>query len=361
MAEVRWPRPRRAVRSRRGETGNTAYAAARAKARRVQLLPRDAYTRLLLMGLPELSKTLGETVYRPEIEALATRFRGVDLVEEATYANLARTYREVLSFCRGALREQVALYLRRWDLRNLKTLLRGKFAGAPADEIRADLIPAGELTPELLDALLESDSVPEVVEALRGSAYHGVLAQALAEQGERVASLMGLENALDRFYYDLLLSERPATRADRLLHDFVRIEVDVVNLRTLLRLKGDGVPPNEIAGLLLPGGRYLKGDLLRRLAEADLAEVAAALRGTPLAAAAGPLEEEPPNVSRALRDLEKLHLAQARGFGHAYPLSALPVLDLLLRKRIEVDNLRIIARGKESGMGEEEIREQLVM
>ncbi len=44
-----------------------------------------------------------------------------------------------------------------------------------------------------------------------------------------------------------------------------------------------------------------------------------------------------------------------------YPLSILPVLSYMLLKKIEVDNLRIIARGKESGMEVEDIREQLVI
>ncbi|MEM3085969.1 MAG: ATP synthase A1 subunit C [Halobacteria archaeon] len=344
-------------------SGDVAYAATRAKTRRNQLLPGDAYARMLLMEIPEISRVLGEAVYRPEMEAMATRFRGVDLLEEATQANLARTYREVLSFSRGPLREQVALYLRRWDLWNVKTILRGKFARAPADEIRADLIPAGELSPAFLDELLEAGSAAGVVEALKGTPFHEPLARALADsgQGEAVKNLMPLENRLDRLYYETLLARRPATRADALFRDFVRVEVDVVNLRTLLRMKADDQPAEKVREFLLAGGKYLKPELLRRLAEAPAAEVPGLLRGTPLAGALSPLEQDPRATGKALRALEKFHLSKARAFGHAYPLSALPVLDLLLRKKNEVDNIRIIARGKEAGMGEEEIREQLVM
>lgn len=348
---------------RRSDRGNIPYAATRAKTRRVQLLPGDAYTRMLLMEIPEISRTLGEAVYRREIEALAARFRGVDLIEQATYANLARTYREVLGFCRGALREQVASYLRRWDLWNLKTVLRGKFSGAAGEEIRVNLVPAGEFSPALMEELLAARSVAEVVEGLRGTSYHEPLTRALAESGqtEQAKNLMPLENRLDRAYYEWLLSGRPVTRADALFRDFVRLEVDVVNLRTLLRLKADGQPPERIQEFLLPGGKHLKAEILRRLAEAPSAEVVGLLRGTPLAAALAPLEQDPQATARALRSLEKFHLAKARVFGHAYPLSALPVLDLFLRKKNEVDNIRIIARGKETGMREEEIREQLVM
>lgn len=346
---------------RRSDRGNIPYAATRAKMRRVQLLPDDAYARMVMMEIPDISRTLGEGVYRKEMETLATRFRGVDLLEQATAANLARTCREVLGFCRGGLREQVASYLRRWDLWNVKTLLRGKFSGAPAEEVRANLVPAGELSAARMEEMLAAPSLAELVQGLSGTPYHEALARGLAESGDAPKDLAPLENRLDRAYYEGLLAGRPSTRADALFRDFVRLEVDVVNLRTLLRLKADGQPADKVIELLLPGGKHLKPPLLRSLAEAPAAEIPGLLRGTPLAPALAPLEQDPGATSRALRALEKWHLSRARAFAHAYPLSALPVLDLLLRKKNEVDNLRIIARGKEAGMGEEEIREQLVM
>jgi V/A-type H+-transporting ATPase subunit C len=39
----------------------------------------------------------------------------------------------------------------------------------------------------------------------------------------------------------------------------------------------------------------------------------------------------------------------------------LPIIDYRLRKKIEVDNLRSIARGKQSGLPEEDIRSLLVL
>ena len=43
------------------------------------------------------------------------------------------------------------------------------------------------------------------------------------------------------------------------------------------------------------------------------------------------------------------------------PLSVLVILDYIVRKDREVQNLRIIARGKESGLSPEVIRELLVI
>jgi len=39
----------------------------------------------------------------------------------------------------------------------------------------------------------------------------------------------------------------------------------------------------------------------------------------------------------------------------------LPIIDFMIRKKIEVDNIRIIARGKESGLDVDHIKDLLVV
>ena len=59
--------------------------------------------------------------------------------------------------------------------------------------------------------------------------------------------------------------------------------------------------------------------------------------------------------------LDKYLAKEAERFSHLYPLSVLPILDYVIRKKIEVDNIRIIARGKASGMDNEIIKKLLVI
>lgn len=67
------------------------------------------------------------------------------------------------------------------------------------------------------------------------------------------------------------------------------------------------------------------------------------------------------NLSEAMLALQHYLVSESEKFSHMYPLSVLPVIDFLIRKRIEVDNLRIIARGKASGMQPDAIKKLLVM
>jgi len=54
-------------------------------------------------------------------------------------------------------------------------------------------------------------------------------------------------------------------------------------------------------------------------------------------------------------------LREAETFSHVYPLSVLPIIDFMVRKKNEVDNIRIIARGKQSGLDTETIKKLLVV
>ena len=44
-----------------------------------------------------------------------------------------------------------------------------------------------------------------------------------------------------------------------------------------------------------------------------------------------------------------------------FPLSITPIASYILAKEREVDNIRAIARGREAGLSEEQIQEELVI
>jgi V/A-type H+-transporting ATPase subunit C len=66
-------------------------------------------------------------------------------------------------------------------------------------------------------------------------------------------------------------------------------------------------------------------------------------------------------MGNIIHELEKRYIMKADTFSRLYPLSILPVLNYIIRKKIEVDNLRIIARGKSSGLTEDRIKQLLVV
>ncbi len=144
------------------DTGNYPYVTARVRARRAALIPQEMYSRILQMEIPEIARFLGEREYKAEMLALGGRYSGVDLVEMATSRNLTKTYNDIYNFCEGQLRVTVGRYLDRYDLQNIKTIVRSKIYGASAEEVEEDLVPAGSFPIEFLRQLVEAPTLDDV-------------------------------------------------------------------------------------------------------------------------------------------------------------------------------------------------------
>lgn len=340
--------------------GNYAYVTARVRAKKNQLLGADAYPKLLAREASEIARALQEGQYKSEIDELAARHRGAELVERATRLNLGRTYGQIQGFATGGLALTIAAYLARYDVYNVKTVLRGKFAKAKPEDILDETIPAGMLAPRLAE-LTRLESMQDVVDALRGTPFHRVLVE--HTEGKQVANLIEVENALDRAYYAELLTAIPDSgRANKAFISWIRNEIDVLNLKTLFRLRFARVTDWE--PYFLPGGVDVTRDSAARIVrgtdEEVIAEVgtldvdASVVEATRRSIASG-------NLSAVATSLDKELVRDAQDFSHRAPLSVLPVVDFILRKKIEADNLRAIAYGKQTGLPAATIEELLIV
>ena len=73
-----------------------AYIAARVRAMKSKLMPKETYPRLMNMDIAEITRFIGESEYKQDVDELAQKFSGIDLLEHALNENLARTYRKLL-------------------------------------------------------------------------------------------------------------------------------------------------------------------------------------------------------------------------------------------------------------------------
>jgi len=348
-----------------GSRGNYAYACTRVRAKKRFLLTRDTYSRLLLMDVYEIGRFLGETQYREEMTRYASRYSGAALVEVAVTRNLASTYSDILSFTTGHLRDMVGNYLKRWDMFNVKTILRGKLTGVSDDEILDTLVPAGAFSEAYLRTLVGMGSVQEIMDALLQEPSLGITPE-LAREVVESKRLARLEDHLDRnLFYDLLKVVRGMTRADELLRDFVRWEVDITNLKVLLKLKMERIPEDRIAKYLIPGGMEFTMEKLRAMAQTEgLQPVIEEIEKSSIYEDVKPALErfkEDRRLSGLTIALDKALIYKSEKFAHFYPLSVLPIVNYIVRKKTEVDNIRIISRGKQSALPSKVIEELLVV
>ena len=348
-----------------GRKGNFAYACARVKARKRFLLGRDTYSRLMVMDIHEIGRFLGETQYREEMTRYASRYTGASLVEVAVTSNLGSTYSAILSFTTGHLREMVRDYLKRWDMYNVKTILRGKTTKVKDEDIIDTIVPAGAFSDEYLRSFVAMTTVQEIMDAfsLEPSLR---LTPDLVREVVDTGRLATLEDHLDKvFYSDLLKVVRRTDKADVLLNQFIRREVDVTNLKVLLKLKAEKIPEDQIAKYLIPGGMEYSIERLRALAGMEgtapiLDDLERSSMYQDLKSAVEKYRSDK-KLSDMTIALDKALIGTSEKFAHFYPLSVLPIVNYMIRKKAEVDNIRIIARGKQANLTTKVMEELLVV
>lgn len=349
-----------------------AYVNARVRVRKAKLLPADTYPKLLKMEIPEITRFIEGTEYGREINELSSRFTGIDLLENSLNVNEERNYAEVRELAKGDVAVLVARYLERFTSWNLKTILRGRYWGASADEVQKELLIESRADHQFYRNLMEVEGtgLRPVIDALaqdsRGHEWHKLLRDVETKEGADALALQRMEDLLDRAYYTRLLETIPANDPDsQLFLQFVRKEIDTVNLGTLLRFEWRGDPSTRVLEFMIPGGLELHNDDLRRLAEAsNRAELLERLKEYDI------YEEIKDALARAheTNSLAGVQVALVRSladfaqrFSYRNPLSVLPIINYLLRKHYEVRNLRAIARGKQAGLNEDAIATLLVV
>jgi V/A-type H+-transporting ATPase subunit C len=347
------------------EAGNYEYVTARVRSRRAALFDDDDYRKLVRMGTSEIARFMEETEYESEMNALGSRYSGVDLVEYALNRNLAKHFEDLLQWSDGRLYDLIARYLRKFDAWNVKTVIRGLYSGAERADIEDDLIRAGEFSERQLDQLLAAESIEEAVEVLGTTMFADELELALEDYDES-GTLVALENAADRAFYETLLSGLPDTvEGDSpvgLYLEFLEAEIDFRNLRNALRIARSGADLDP-SNYYIEGGRLFDAEEIRQLV-GNLDQLVEHIRQSPygddLDDALDTLAEAE-NLIEFERALDAALLEYADRLSNRYPLSVCPVLSYVLAKEREVDNIRAIARGREAGLDPEEIEQELVM
>lgn len=340
------------------------YICTRMRVRKTTLLPREEYMRMLNMSLPEIIRIIGETEYKQEIDELGATFKGIDLIEVALSWNLAKEYQKILEITPGTLKQFTQAYLRRWDIQNVLTLLRGKMQGEKPGKIKEVLIPAGSLDHAILDRLLAEDSTDKIVESLRAYRMYPLVFAREYPLAKESGSLSRLENALYKQFYEEIIAEAESgIKGGNLFLEFIRLEIDIKNVKTLFRLQADGYE-EDAREMFISGGALSSSDFTSLNAVHNRNEfidiLKTLIRHKPLLALLEELRNE-----KTIRDVEirltRVQLDQMERMSKRHPISIHPILVYLEKKKYEVFNLRALARGKESKLPSEKIVDYLVM
>jgi V/A-type H+/Na+-transporting ATPase subunit C len=340
------------------------YVCTRMRVRKSKLIPREDYLRLLNMSIPEITRFIEETQYKREIDELASFFHGIDLIELALSWNLAKEYQNIQDITPGVLKRFTQSYLRKWDIQNILTILRGKTQGMKPGKIREILVPAGEMDRVFLDRLVKEDTPERILEALKGQSVYPVLAEgfgaALAEE-----SFAKVENELYKQFYANLLSEAMSgLKGGKQFLEYIMLDIDITNIRNMFRLRADRLH-QDARSMMIAGGTFSTDEFQHLVSIEDAKEFIETLKSKVHMKPLLMLLEEMSGGEKSLREIEidliKVQLAQMESLTKLNPFSIHPILTYLEKKKYEIFNLRAIARGKEVNIPTDRIRRYLVM
>jgi V/A-type H+-transporting ATPase subunit C len=344
------------------------YINARMRGMKSKLLSHQALDDLILKpDLESLIADLENGPYHDDIITAKGQFSSVLCIEYALRQNFIRTFRKIQDFARQEpeAEQYIRIFLHRWDIQNIKTILRGKNIHATAVEIASCLEPAGELDEATFSELLKQPDVRAIIDLL--ATWRIPYAKPLTGSFPEFAKsrdLAVLECALDRFYYaDALVAVKAPGYNNTLIRELLSTEIDVVNLRTVLRMVRDHVGPEEAGRYLLAGGKeFDEKKLLGFLAFTTIEDVIKALRTTRYGFLAGIPESvvRTQKISAIEKELERFLIRKGVGAFLLEPLSVASVIGYFWAKYNEITNIRIISRCKTADFPVEHLKEELV-
>lgn len=325
------------------------YMYARVSAKKKKLLDRNDYENLWKMQPNGIARKLEEGAYKEDINELGSEHEGVELVELALMRNLSRTMSHLAEISPDSLKPVLSTYLRRYDILSFKRLLRWK-KGGEENNIHSFLLPVGSYSFEEFEELSEK-SFEEICNSIQFSDTDVDYQRNIDPE----ADIREIERELDKQYYRELRQVSQSIGSvwfDR----FVEQELELENLKIALRLKKYDVEPEQIREWLITDEIT---DAVEQVIEAE--DIEAAIQ---IIKDTGKIENMngEQNLEEIEHSLEVERLNRALRNLHIEPLGATSILGYVIAKIIEVKNLRMLIRAKETGIQNmETIKRNLVI
>lgn len=236
----------------------------------------------------------------------------------------------------------------RFDAHNLKVLLKARALGADYSHL---LVHRGTISPEVfVEAITAGSTVPAPFTAAADAAQ-----AAFTESDDPQV----IDTIIDGALYGLLAAEA-RRRKYELVRQYMELSIDLINIRSFLRVRRLGKGEAFLRQVILKGGT-LYPDRFLKLAGEPLEVVDDNLGRTPywkiVSEGIRLLRDNAP-----LAGLEKLsddYLTDSVKQARFVPLGPEPLFAYILAKENEIRNLRIIFAGKVNGVAAEIIRERL--
>jgi V/A-type H+-transporting ATPase subunit C len=237
-----------------------------------RLLTDEQIGQLPQLGFDDIAKSYGLTAIQDASAPVNLRLK----VLESALINIVLNDLVILARpMSGEAREMVVHWARKFELFNLKALIRGKLSEVKETEIRATLhdLPSYLALPH--QALLRTESVLELLRQLEKGPYHAIASQARKSYEEHMEPFF-LDAAIDQLYCVGMIKRAEKLKGiDRSeTTKVVGLHIDRITLLWLLRYRFTyNLSPSEAYYQLVHSPLHMKRGLLLSLANLSTWEV----------------------------------------------------------------------------------------
>lgn len=238
-------------------------------------------------------------------------------------------------------------FLLRYDVLNLKTLLKARILG----DDPGTLSPGGTLDPEMLRHAVADHSYGRLPEPLKAAM------EALEKRIAVSVDPMEIDVRLDQAMYRMMLEGLRKTRSPA-ARKWLKARADFVNMRSFLRLRNMQASMT-LQEVLVPGGqieRKLRAGIVEN--GDHLIRGAAMTYGGRIAALTARAMEDMSQIGLLEKEMEA-YLSDLFAAERMKPDSIDAVIDYLFQVEEQSADVRLIMAGKRNGFSQDEIEERL--
>ena len=349
------------------EYGNT-----RLRALKSRLFPRSEIEGFAnSSNFDELIDLLLGTSYRRSMEDALSWGRGVRAVTRATHFEMTQLMDRMRDYYEGRSKEMIQRMFRRFDVDNVKAILRGLGNSLSSEEIAQAFTAFGNFDKKLLMEIAGADDPRAAIDRM-ASMQLELADPLMTYRVERPgAALQELEIALERWHVEDAVRELKKPRGeDKAFLTALKMDVDLSNLMLVLRFVQtpaqrqllENERDKQVADLLLDRGNLSMSRLMKAAQEDSMAKAVSVFEHSAYdeALANGlQLHQKTGRLSDIERELRRYRLACLRKQIMADPLGISVPMGVMALKANEGANIRWVAWGLQMGLPSNEIVAEL--
>jgi V/A-type H+-transporting ATPase subunit C len=308
-----------------------------------------------------ITSVLGQTAYGDHLRDATS----IPWIEHGLKQDLVECYVKILVFLRGRAGRFVEALLRKFELLNLKSIVRSFVHGSIIEEpVQSFIFSLGKYHTIPIQEALKADDLESLIALMERTPFSRPL-EIGYQQYESAGRIFPLELALDLDYYERLWEALDALgpfdkhSASRLMG----IQYDITNLVWIFRFKEYyGFSPEQIYQYIIPHGLRIHGDVFREIAASDdVVESVVNLRVKPY----DDLLRSVPRVDNSFilgaeLDLLRYFYRESLKIFMKFPFQAAQLIAFFVCKEMEIKDIITILSGKHLGLSQERIRSYMI-